>query len=105
MAYMLGNHIAFNRGTFAPGTAEGDHLIAHELAHVEEETGMVRRSVLDWLGDLFGSGDETGESTGEADAGPATEEVRPSPAERNTQDRKRTRLYSRNSCETHKHSH
>src|SRR3546814_3433885 len=83
-AYTLGNHIAFNRGTFAPGTAEGDHLIAHELAHVEEETGMVRRSVLHWLGDLFGSGDETGESTGEADAGPATEEVGP--------DRKSTRL-------------
>src|SRR3546814_3000643 len=36
---------------------------------------MVRRSVLDWLGDLFGSGDETGESKGEADDGPATEEV------------------------------
>src|SRR3546814_8731935 len=23
-AYTLGNHIAFNRGTFAPGTAEGE---------------------------------------------------------------------------------
>src|SRR3546814_201685 len=44
---------------------------------------MVRRSVLDWLGDLFGSGDETGESTGEADAGPATEEVGPSSDEWN----------------------
>src|SRR3546814_16258157 len=44
---------------------------------------MVCRSVLDWLGDLFGSGDETGESTGEADAGPATEEVGPSSDEWN----------------------
>src|SRR3546814_10739819 len=44
-AYTLGNHIAFNRGTFAPGTAEGDHLIAHELAHTTESAGKstVRR--------------------------------------------------------------
>src|SRR3546814_9565420 len=44
-AYTLGNHIAFNRGTFAPGTAEGDHLIAHELAHTTDSAGKstVRR--------------------------------------------------------------
>src|SRR3546814_12627671 len=30
-AYTLGNHIAFNRGTFAPGTAERDHLIAPDI--------------------------------------------------------------------------
>src|SRR3546814_13818811 len=44
-AYTLGNHIAFNRGTFAPGTAEGDHLIAHELAHTPDSAGKstVRR--------------------------------------------------------------
>src|SRR3546814_3761360 len=37
--------IAFNRGTFAPETAEGDHLIAHELAHTTDSAGKstVRR--------------------------------------------------------------
>src|SRR3546814_10126426 len=39
-AYTLGNHIAFNRGTFAPGTAEGVHLIAHEIAKTTEREGQ-----------------------------------------------------------------
>jgi hypothetical protein len=37
-AYTLGADIAFARGAFAPGTREGDRLIAHELAHVVQQT-------------------------------------------------------------------
>jgi hypothetical protein len=34
-AYTLGDHIAFGRDQYAPGTASGDQLIAHELTHVQ----------------------------------------------------------------------
>jgi len=37
-AYTLGADIAFAHGAFAPGTHEGDRLIAHELAHVVQQT-------------------------------------------------------------------
>ena len=33
-AYTAGNHIAFGAGQYAPATAAGQHLLAHELAHV-----------------------------------------------------------------------
>jgi Domain of unknown function (DUF4157) len=33
-ALAFDNHIAFHPGQYAPGTPEGDHLVAHELAHV-----------------------------------------------------------------------
>jgi hypothetical protein len=35
-AISVGQHIAFGRGRFRPGTAAGDWLIAHELAHVAQ---------------------------------------------------------------------
>jgi hypothetical protein len=34
MAYAVGNDVVFGAGHFKPGTAEGNRLIAHELAHV-----------------------------------------------------------------------
>ena len=37
-AYTLGADIAFAHGAFAPGTHQGDRLIAHELAHVVQQT-------------------------------------------------------------------
>jgi hypothetical protein len=37
-AYTLGTDIAFTHGAFAPGTHEGNRLIAHELAHVVQQT-------------------------------------------------------------------
>ncbi|WP_431284187.1 DUF4157 domain-containing protein [Humitalea sp. 24SJ18S-53] len=37
LAYTVGPHIVFGPGRFAPGTAEGDHLLAHELAHVAQQ--------------------------------------------------------------------
>lgn len=36
-AFTLGNHIAFNRGFFAPDTTQGQRLLAHELAHVVQQ--------------------------------------------------------------------
>ncbi|WP_372015265.1 eCIS core domain-containing protein [Pseudoxanthomonas sp. 10H] len=38
-AYATGNHIVFGRGAYAPHTAAGRHLLAHELAHVAQQPG------------------------------------------------------------------
>ncbi|WP_091617537.1 DUF4157 domain-containing protein [Amycolatopsis saalfeldensis] len=35
-AYTVGNDIVFGAGRYAPGTSEGDRLLAHELAHVAQ---------------------------------------------------------------------
>ena len=37
-AYAVGEDIAFAEGRYAPGTPEGDVLLAHELAHVGQRT-------------------------------------------------------------------
>jgi hypothetical protein len=43
-AYTVGSDIVFGAGSFAPGTAPGDRLIAHEVAHAaQQEPGVVRR--------------------------------------------------------------
>jgi uncharacterized protein DUF4157 len=36
-AYTAGENVVFGRGEFAPGTAAGQRLIAHELAHVVQQ--------------------------------------------------------------------
>jgi hypothetical protein len=38
-AYTLGNDIVFASGQFAPESTQGRHLLAHELAHVVQQTG------------------------------------------------------------------
>jgi len=38
-AFTVGNHVAFNHGEYDPESAEGQHVIAHELAHVRQQTG------------------------------------------------------------------
>ena len=38
-AYTVGNNIVFGAGRFAPGAAAGRQLLAHELAHVVQNTG------------------------------------------------------------------
>ena len=38
-AFAFEHHLAFSRGQYAPGTPSGDHLIAHELAHVVQSRG------------------------------------------------------------------
>jgi len=37
-AFTVGNHVAFNRGEYDPSSQEGQHVIAHELAHVRQQT-------------------------------------------------------------------
>jgi len=39
-AYAYGNHIVFNDGKYQPGSGEGKHLLAHELAHVMQQKGV-----------------------------------------------------------------
>jgi ssRNA-specific RNase YbeY (16S rRNA maturation enzyme) len=36
-AFALGNHVVFDSGQYAPGSLLGDMLIAHELAHVQQQ--------------------------------------------------------------------
>ena len=38
-AYTVGAHIAFGAGRYAPESAEGRRLLAHELAHVVQQSG------------------------------------------------------------------
>jgi hypothetical protein len=41
-AYTVGQHIAFDRGQYAPHTEGGMHLLAHELAHTVQQGGLQR---------------------------------------------------------------
>jgi hypothetical protein len=38
-AYAVGSHVVFGAGRYAPGSAEGKRLVAHELAHVVQQRG------------------------------------------------------------------
>jgi len=38
-AFTVGNHVAFNQGEYDPASTEGQHVLAHELAHVRQQTG------------------------------------------------------------------
>jgi hypothetical protein len=42
-AYTLGQDIVFGAGQYAPGTAEGKRLLAHELTHVVQQTGSQQK--------------------------------------------------------------
>jgi hypothetical protein len=39
MAYTVGSNILFGAGRYSPGSRSGDHLLAHELAHVAQQSG------------------------------------------------------------------
>jgi hypothetical protein len=43
-AFTVGNDVAFASGEYRPGTLIGDALIAHELAHVVQQSGAYKRS-------------------------------------------------------------
>ncbi len=53
-AYTAGTHIAFGLGEYAPGTADGRRLLAHELTHVLQQTRMPSEAGRD--GDGSGAG-------------------------------------------------
>lgn len=44
-AFTMGSDIAFGAGEYKPGTPVGDVLIAHELAHVVQQSGATNSSV------------------------------------------------------------
>jgi hypothetical protein len=46
-AYTVGNNIVFATGQFAPGTQEGRRLIAHELAHVVQQSASTEIGSID----------------------------------------------------------
>lgn len=50
-AFTLGNDVAFASGEYRPGTLIGDALIAHELAHVVQQSGGKEASVPQMKGD------------------------------------------------------
>ncbi|MWB94636.1 DUF4157 domain-containing protein [Flavobacterium sp. GA093] len=44
-AFTNGNDVYFNDGKYNPHSKEGKHLLAHELTHTVQQTGMVQKSV------------------------------------------------------------
>lgn len=44
-AVTVGEHIRFAAGRYRPGTADGERLLAHELAHVVQQAAAVRAGV------------------------------------------------------------
>lgn len=54
-AYTVGRDIVFNAGQYAPHSAEGQKILAHELAHVVQQShaGSVNSSALSRSGDPF----------------------------------------------------
>jgi hypothetical protein len=44
-AFAVGSHLAFGAGEYAPGTPVGDALLAHELAHVQQQRGDMAPAV------------------------------------------------------------
>ncbi len=44
-AFTVCNHIYFNEGQYQPNSESGKHLLAHELAHVRQGDGLIRRCV------------------------------------------------------------
>lgn len=46
LAYTSGNHLVFDEGQFSPGSESGRRLLAHELAHVIQQTeGQVKPGI------------------------------------------------------------
>lgn len=69
-AFTLGPDVFFGAGRYRPGTASGDHLLAHELVHTQQQAGPARAMRLQRQGE--------GEATeDEEDAGPGLEFVKP----------------------------
>jgi hypothetical protein len=43
LAYTVGHHIVFDSGTYSPHSAQGMHLLAHELAHTAQQSPVLAR--------------------------------------------------------------
>lgn len=46
-AFTHGNDVYFNNGKYNPNTKEGKHLLAHELTHTVQQTGMIQKSAIE----------------------------------------------------------
>ncbi|MET1080536.1 MAG: DUF4157 domain-containing protein [Pseudomonas sp.] len=44
-AYTVGQHMVFDHGRYQPHSAEGRHLLAHELAHTLQQQGLQRAGI------------------------------------------------------------
>jgi hypothetical protein len=75
-AFTVGDHVHFGAGQYAPGTKEGDRLLAHELTHVvQAQRSGVQRKIEDGGGDgglEHGRGGQNA-TTGDANASDAHE--------------------------------
>ena len=72
-AFAVGNDIAFAPGRYAPGTPEGLHLLAHELAHVVQQgRGGPARPSLDGSGPLEDGARAAADAAVSAGAGPVS---------------------------------
>jgi hypothetical protein len=49
LAYTFENHIVFNNDRYSPNTESGKRLLAHELTHVIQQSGMAPKSPLNTL--------------------------------------------------------
>ena len=47
-AFTTGRDIFFGAGEFRPDTAEGEHMLAHEIAHTRQQGGGARRTLRRW---------------------------------------------------------
>ncbi len=67
-AFTVGNDVHFNSGQFAPGTKEGDKLLAHELTHVVQgqKSGLQRKEAPDPKGAEAGEGEHKVSQPGES---------------------------------------
>ncbi|MGB3074848.1 MAG: DUF4157 domain-containing protein, partial [Chitinophagales bacterium] len=45
-AFTVGSDIYFNEGQYNPGSDEGKHLLAHELTHVVQQTGILQTNLI-----------------------------------------------------------
>ncbi len=43
-AYAVGQHVVFDQGQYQPHTPQGAHLLAHELAHTVQQSGLQRQA-------------------------------------------------------------
>lgn len=65
-AFAIGDHIAFGANEYSPGTVDGDALLAHELAHTQQQDSAsattagaaheqnADRNAVGWIGRLWG---------------------------------------------------
>jgi len=44
-AFTVGSDIYFNTGKYAPGASDGNHLLAHELTHVLQQSNSIERKI------------------------------------------------------------